>query len=392
MESKPLKILYIITKSNWGGAQRHIFDLATGMKQLGHEVHVALGGKGALLERLMEASVHVHSIDNMGRDINIGSDISSFFEIFKIIKRLNPDVVHVHSPKAAGLGALAARLLGIKNVLYTVHGWAFNEDRNYIQKTLIGFFSWLTVLLSHKVINLSEQEYHQTTMFPGGQTKAVVIPLGITPTIMYSKTGARDKFREMLGLDVSKRFIIGTIGELHVNKGYDYALEAMKEIVKIYPEVLYCIIGEGERRKHIEDRITTLGLSENVRLLGFVQSAPEYSKAFDLFLLPSVKEGLPYVLMEVGLASVACISTNVGGIPSIIEDMYSGILIQPRKVQEITQSIDFMIRHPKIRREYGESLRNKVTSKFSINEMLTSLEVEYRKVHQKIRPLKAEVI
>lgn len=371
------KILYIITKSNWGGAQRHIYDLATGMKQRGHDVHVAMGGNGPLMEKLMESSIHVHSIDSMGRDINITGEVKSLFEIFRIISRVRPDCVHVHSPKAAGLGALAARLQGVKKIIYTVHGWAFNEDRSYAQKSIIYLFSWITILLSHKVINLSEHEYAQTIMFPGGQTRAIVIPLGITPIVLYSKSGARDRLRVMLGMDVSKRFIIGTVGELHNNKGYDYALTAIKEITKTNPDILYCIIGDGERRAEIENKIKSLGITEQVRLLGFVPNAAEYAKAFDLFLLSSVKEGLPYVLLEVGLAGSACIATNVGGTPSIIDDMQSGILIQPKKYQEITQSIDFMIRHPRIRREYGESLKSKVITKFSMDKMLDSLQALY---------------
>lgn len=375
-----MKILYIITKSNWGGAQRNIYDLATAMKQRGHDVHVALGGKDVLLEKLMEASVHVHSIDGMGRDINLTGDIKSLFEIWRIISRIKPDCVHVHSPKASGLGALCARLLGVRKIIYTVHGWAFNEERPLIQKSLIALFSWLTILLSHRVVNLSEQEYLQTIMFPGGKTRATIVPLGINPTIMYSKVGAKEKLREMSGTDVTKKFVIGTIGELHNNKGYDFALLALKDIVQSHPEVMYYVIGSGEKRAAIENKVKEYGLQDHVRLLGFVPNAAEYVKGFDLFLLTSVKEGLPYVLFEVGLAGVPCVSTNVGGIPSIIEDMKSGILIQAKKVQEIVQAVDFMIRHPKIRKEYGESLKVRVADKFSMEKMIDSLDREYRSV------------
>ena len=144
-----MKIMYIITKSNWGGAQRHVFDLSTSMKANGHEVWVALGGDGILKKKLEEAGIYTFSIANMNRDINLGKDAGSFKEIYNVIKNKRPDVIHLHSPKAAGLGALAGRLLGTKKIITTVHGWTFNEPRPAIEKLAIYFFSWLTMLLNH---------------------------------------------------------------------------------------------------------------------------------------------------------------------------------------------------------------------------------------------------
>jgi glycosyltransferase involved in cell wall biosynthesis len=124
-----MKILYLITKSNWGGAQRHVFDLAVAMKDRGHDVAVALGGDGTLRTRLEAAGIYTHSIASLGRDISTGKDTGSLKEIMSVIHHRRPDILHVHSPKAAGLGAVAGRILGVKKIMYTVHGWAFNEDR-----------------------------------------------------------------------------------------------------------------------------------------------------------------------------------------------------------------------------------------------------------------------
>ncbi len=134
-----MKILYIITKSNWGGAQRHVYDLALAMKSRGHEVKVALGGEGLLKTKLEAAGIFTYTIAALGRDISVGRDAGSFKEIFSVIKSQRPDVLHLHSPKAAGMGALAGRLLRIKNIVMTVHGFTFNEDRPIHERLAIKF-------------------------------------------------------------------------------------------------------------------------------------------------------------------------------------------------------------------------------------------------------------
>src|SRR4051812_48210118 len=121
-----MKILYLITKSNWGGAQKHVFDLATGMRDKGQEIKVAVGGEGELKTRLEAAGIFTYTISSMGRDLSVSKDSDSFKQIFSVIRAQKPDVLHLHSPKAAGLGALSGRILRVKNIVMTVHGWTWN--------------------------------------------------------------------------------------------------------------------------------------------------------------------------------------------------------------------------------------------------------------------------
>ena len=173
-----MKILYIITKSNWGGAQKNVFELAKAMKERGHTVSVALGGEGILQRRLEDEGIKTYPILSLERDISTKKDAGSFKEIFSLIKREKPDILHLHSPKAAGMGALAGRLQRVKSIIVTVHGWSFNENRSTGQKIIIAFFSWLTMILAHKTILLSRQEYSQASHFPGVKDKIILIPLG----------------------------------------------------------------------------------------------------------------------------------------------------------------------------------------------------------------------
>ena len=157
MMAKPKKkILYLITKSNWGGAQRYVFDLATSLNKEEYDVVVALGGTGRLVDELKNKKVRVIQLKSLERDISIFKEIKSAIELFKIIKSEKPNILHINSSKAGGLGALIGRILGVPKIIFTAHGWAFNEDRPWRQKISIKTLHWLTILLSHTTITVSE--------------------------------------------------------------------------------------------------------------------------------------------------------------------------------------------------------------------------------------------
>ena len=365
-----MKILYLITKSNWGGAQRHVYDLSVEAKKRGFTTKVALGGEGILKQRLMEANIPTVAIQTLGRDITVKDDTAAFANLWKIIRDEKPDILHLHSAKAAGLGSFIGRISGIKKIIYTVHGFAWNEDRSFVQKCAIIFFTWLTMLFSTDIITLSKREMQQAMALPFMKKKVKLIPLGITPPTFYGHDNAVVFFERLIGTPLSKRTIIGTIAELHPNKGLVYLIEAARELVKTHPTLAIIIIGNGDLFAPLTKLIQEYGLGMNVYLVGFVDQASQYLKAFNIFVLPSIKEGLPYVLFEAGYAQVPIITTNVGGIPEIIDDMESGIIIQSKKAREIEHGLIFMLEHKKNCKEYAEHLRKKVEIEFSLQKML----------------------
>lgn len=375
-----MRILYVITKSNWGGAQRHVFDLALSMKNKNHEVWVALGGEGVLKQKLESVGIYTFSITSLDRDISPTKDAGSFREIYKIIKNKRPDIIHLHSPKAAGLGSLAGRLLRVKNIITTVHGWTFNEQRPLYEKIGIIFFSWLTILLSHKTIVLSQREYDQTMYFPINKNKIVLVRPGIKPITFVSVDGAKQTMAKMIGMnlmDFYKKSVVGTIAELHPNKDLKTLIEAMEVVVSQQPNAICIIIGEGQQKEELARIVEEKKLTGKIFLAGFLDNASEYIKAFQVFVLPSIKEGLPYVILEAGFASLPVVATTVGGIPEIIDDMRSGILIQPKNPRELAHAISFMIEHPEERKRYGNNLREQINIKYSIQNSIENNERIY---------------
>ena len=174
-----MKILYGITKSNFGGAQRYVFDLAKESRARGHEVAVICGTGGVLIEKLRNENIKVFEIENLKRDISLVDEIRAFHFIFRTLFTEKPDVFHTNSSKMGGLGNLAARLSGVPKIIFTGHAWEFNAPRPWYAKVVIKFFTWLTILFSHKTICVSEKTKSDVVGWPFIKNKLTVIYNGI---------------------------------------------------------------------------------------------------------------------------------------------------------------------------------------------------------------------
>lgn len=367
------KLLIVITKSNFGGAQRYVFDLARSLKDR-YDVVVACGagqgGNGLLVEKLRAAGVRVAPIASLGRDVSVLKDLKSLIALARIIRAEKPDIIHLNSSKAAAMGVVAGLAHRKAKKVFTAHAWAFNEDRSAFAKAVIGFIHWKTVMLADKTIAVSAGVKRQIEHLPNMSERIQVVHLGLDKPIFYGKKNAR------LVLDIpEKAFSIGTIAELHKVKGLEYALEALKSVP--FP-FIYTIIGAGDLKPKLESVIASHPkLRESVRLAGFVPDAAALLPAFDAFLLPSLSEAFGYVLLESGFAGTPVIATSVGGIPEIVEDMRSGILIHPKHAKEIAQAVQFARDKAPVMKRLGAELNRKVLAQFSVAKMVAETEAVY---------------
>ncbi len=369
------KILFVITKSNFGGAQKYVFELATSLPKSEYETAVALGGTGAsgavagaLAERLTEAGIRTIFIPSFERNLAWTKELRVLFDIIGLYKKERPDVVHLNSSKAGGIGAFAARLTGVPKIVFTLHGAPFAEERPLIQRLAITLATLATILLSHTTIVITKKEFDHLSSWPGAARKLRLIYNGIDPQMVFGEGNViRSAFPR-------GSFIVGTIAELHPNKGLSHLIEAAAKTTD--PNVRFALVGEGEERSRLESEIARLGLQEKVKLFGF-QKATDVLKGFDLFVLPSIKEGLPYVLLEAGAAKLAVIASNVGGIPEIIEHQKTGLLVSPKDPTDLAAAVDDLLIHPEKRIRFADELHKKVTQNFSLDQTLTATKHVY---------------
>jgi glycosyltransferase involved in cell wall biosynthesis len=353
-----MKIVYLITKSNWGGAQRYVYDLATSFKAKGVEVAVAFGGNGALKEKLETASVRTIPLSTLVRDVALTREFESAKELYQLIKQEKPDILHLNSSKAAGIGGLIGRILRVPLIVFTVHGAPFREDRGFFVKKLIYVATWLTCLLSHKIITVSKQDEADIGAMFFLKKKVTTVYLGLT----YEAPLVRD-------VPKGKEMRIVTVGEFTRNKGHLYGLEAINLLYKRNVPFSYTIIGEGEDRNKIEEYVAMKQLQNVVTLAGY-QDARLVLHNYDIYLLPSVKEGLPYILLEAGKTSLPVVATITGGVPEIIRHEDTGLLAQPKDVEGMCRSLELLVRDRNYAKQLGRNLHSHIVQNFSYSKML----------------------
>lgn len=363
------KVLFVITKSNWGGAQRYVYDLATNLPK-GYTPIVALGGSGPLAQKLVAAQIRTIPLHTLERDISVLKDIRSFFRLISLFRSENPDIVHLNSSKAGGMGALAARICGVPRIVFTAHGWFHNEKRSMVARRLAWILHLITQVLAHTTIAVSRAAYGSAPL----KTRTCVIHNAVHIEEPMQRAEARELLSKK-GASFNTEIAIGTIGELHANKGHDVLIES----AKLLPQSSsITIIGDGEKRKDTEQQINSEHLASKVFLAGHVDVASQYLSAFDIFVLPSRTEALAYVALEAGLAGLPVVASSVGGVPEVIENEVTGLLVPPENPEALAEALQKLIDSQDLRERYGKALKEKVAREFSLERMVSETVTVYR--------------
>lgn len=367
--TRPQKIILVITKSNWGGAQKYVYELACELhSDKNFDVSVMAGGNGEMVHRLKEKNIKIIEIPHAVRDISVIKDIKTFFQLLSLFIKERPDIVHLNSSKISGLGALAGRLGGIKHIIFTAHGWAFNEERHPFQKKIIHLLYLVTILLSHKTICVSRTMLKVLKAPHWLKKRCVVIHNGVTPATLKPQ-GA---FFAEKNITKKEKVAIVSIGELHKSKGFDLAIEYLSQLKNLSWE--WHILGEGQERQNLEKEIREYNLENRIFLHGHTTNAMTYLDSFDIFFLPSRTEGLAYVAIEAIQTNLPIISSDAGGLPEILEKDKGSTLIQIKNSE--TVQILNQILSKEINRIPNED-RKQLREEFSFHHMFEKTKEVY---------------
>jgi glycosyltransferase involved in cell wall biosynthesis len=375
------KILFLVTQSEFGGAQRFIYRLITNLDLAKHDITVAAGPEGdnadGLLFNLKKEGFNIFPLKFLKRSVNPVIDFRSIFEIHKLIKKQNPDIVFLCSTKAGILGSIAARI-GKKRVIYRIGGWTFNDPWPKWKKKLYAWLEKSTAGFKDFIINNAESDRQQAIKL-GIRPKKEILTIYNGVDIGKLDFLDKEKAIDALGLKSKikdpKSKLIGTVANLYPCKGLEYLIEAAK-LLKDSQEK-FIIIGEGEARKELEGLIKRNNLN-NVFLVGAIPDAWKYLKAFDVFILPSVKEGFPWTLIEAMAAEIPVVATKVGAVPEILisskNSEESGILIEPREPYQIVEAINLLTTDKELIGLLVSRAEKIVKDKFSLREMVKKYE------------------
>lgn len=331
-------MLFVITQSEMGGAQRYVLELASGLPD-GFEPVIAAGsdGNGAFLKSANAAGIKTILLKNLKRNISPLHDYFAVCELHKLLVEESPDVVHLNSSKASIIGGLAAG--SSYPSVYTVHGWVFLELIGSWKKKLYEKLERYASNFHDGIIVLSETDFEAGRRANIDTGKFVKIRSGVTACDFLARDEARVKIGEIAGLPQDGRKLILATSNLYPTKGISILIEAMTGLKS---EAAVAVFGEGELRPALEKQIARLKLGDTVKLAGFVDSAAKYLKGADVFVLPSVKEGLPYALLDAMDAEVPIVATAVGGVAEVLDR----VVVEPNNPGALAAGLKTQLKHP----------------------------------------------
>lgn len=301
------------------------------LKSLGYEIHAAANYSDEN-ERLDELDIIRHPFDIQRSPLSL-KNIKAYKQLKKIMRSEEFIAVHCQSPMGGVLARLAAKAIGIPNVIYTAHGFHFFKGAPRLNWLVYYPIEKFLARYTDVLITINQEDYIRAQKFKA--KKVVYIPgAGVDIKKFSGLTINRDKKREELGIP-KDAFVVISVGELNKNKNHQVVVKAIEKIDN--PSVYYLICGQGNNKARLKNLADMHGISERVLLLGFRNDVHEIYNVADIFAFPSYREGLPMALMEAMSAGLPVICSSVRGNTDLIESGKGGYLLEPEDVDGITE-------------------------------------------------------
>lgn len=368
-----MKVLYILTKSGIGGAQKYASDLVENLDKNKFESKVLYGEKdiGWLSNKTYPWFLFLN-------------DWLAVFELVKIFKKERPDIVHLNSSKAGVIGAIAAKLFNVVchmphiTVVFTAHGWVFNHtnELNWFVKNFYILLHKTSSLFMNKIICVSGYDYNLALEYDICEPeKLVKIHNGIDVNMKFlSKKEAQNRImNNELRIKNKNWKWVGSIGRLVKEKNYETFIEAARLVPKAY----FFIIGEGSDLNKLKIKSLKFNIADRFFIIPPGGNDAQYLKAFDVFAMSSVKEGLPYILLEAMAAELPIVITDAGGMPELIKNHENGLMVAQRNPEALARAIGGLIENKAVAKELSLKAKEIVRERFGLKKMVKETERVY---------------
>ncbi len=393
-----MKVLNVITRLNIGGAAQHAILLTKSLNRQ-EWTSVLVTGKvdpheGDMTERAYAEHLDPIVISTLRNGSGVVADAISFVRLYRLFRRQQPTIVHLHLLKARLLGGIAARLAGVPIITETFHGTLF---AGYFHPTVSRALVWLERMLARQmsaVIAVSDEVARDVIRMKVAEPNKVrVIPLGLELDRLREATSGRGRLRAELSLP-DHTLLVGTVGRLVPIKGIDHFISAMARLALIVPQAQFVIVGDGSERSRLEDQVAKAGLLGRVAFTGWRGNVETIYPDLDVVVLASLNEGTPVSLIEAMAAGCPVVATRVGGVPDVVEHEVTGLLVPPRDPEALADAVLRLLRNPDERRRMGTAARARVYPRFAAARLAADMEALYRELlarknlqrHQRGRP------
>lgn len=363
----PIRVAYVLTPITFGGAERVSLHFLSNVDRNEIDLHLI-----ALVRPWEEPPMLLDEVNRLGISYSTlpvaarpGNDPLRVFRViwglYRIFRQQSFDLLHTHG-YFADICALPIAKLNRIRWLSTCHGF-ISTDRKLRLYNRVDL--WV-LRLCDRVIAVSDGIYEVLKGHGIDEDKITVI----TNAVPILSPATEDKwdpcnFRQQHGIS-KEAFVFAYVGRLSEEKGLHYLLDAMAELTRSYNRVRLILVGDGSQRKMLEQRAVELNLKQHISFVGFQKDVLPWLSIADCFVLPSLTEGTPMVVLEAMAAGVPVIATRVGGVPDVVADGVNGVLVPCKDVEALQASMSQIIANPQLRENYRREARKTVTSRYSI--------------------------
>ena len=361
-------ILFIIENIFFGGGERAFAQIINGLDKDKYEAYVACLPSGEFTERIRWSAKIVPF------DLRNRFDFTKIFQLVKIIKHNNIEIIHSQGGRADFFARVAARLASVPAVVSTIAMPVEGFDVGLIIKIIYIILDRFSEKFVDRFIVVSEalrKRLIEKHKIPANKIIKIYNGVEIDSDARCLMPDVRKKIMQELMIPENV-MLAGTIGRLVWQKGLPYFIQAIKEINTRWKiqDVRYLIVGEGKERNNIEQYIKYLGLSDQVIFTGFCSDIKEILYSLDVFVLPSIREGQPIVLLEAMAMETPIVATDIEGVNETIVDGITGILVPPKNPSALAEAIVCLLKDKKKAQEMGQAGRIVVKEKFNLKDKI----------------------
>jgi L-malate glycosyltransferase len=357
--------VHVDTARTWRGGQNQVLVTVLGLRALGHRAALVAHPSGELRRRAREG------LDLIPLAPRSELDLSAAWRLSRVLRRLRPDVLHAHDPHGVAMSALALSMStqSPKPRLVAARRVDFHLGRNALSR-------W-----KYRQVDLficASDAIRRMVVADGvPKRRAVTVHEGIDLARVDAAPPA--PLHEELSLPRGAP-IVGNVAALVPHKGQRHLVDAAAEVVRRQPDMRVVIAGEGELQRALQQQIRHHRLGKHVVLAGFRPDVLSLHKAFDIFVMSSITEGLGTSLLDAMACGRPVVATSVGGIPEVVVDGETGLLVPPRDAAALADAIGRLLADPQLRQRMGAAGLQRVTERFTSEIMVRNTERMYRRI------------
>jgi glycosyltransferase involved in cell wall biosynthesis len=338
----------------------------------------AQGGQGATEEnvRLLEKEgIQSVVIPTMGRSISLLDDMRTLWTLIRLFRRERPAVVHTHTSKAGVLGRIAAWIAKVPVVVHTPHGHVFYGHFGPFRSWLFLQVEQVLSRITHRLIALTEAERQDhLDRSVGRPDQFAVVPSGIDRE-RFGRARIHGKQQPDWFGCPPDALVVGSVGWLTDIKGHAYLIEAIAKLKRDFPALHLVIVGSGDRHAALLQQAESSGLSNAVHLLGHREDVEVCLSGMDLFVLPSLNEGMGRALIEAMAAGLPVVVSRVGGIPAVVRHEVTGLLVPPADAGALAAALRRLLDQPEWAAQLGAAASRSVDSRYGSVSMVDAIEL-----------------